>query len=74
MADVSSSEFDYRRDGGEDTEAQNAPKCQLATDVHFDIPEQNHRDGYDCCFQYIGQCGLRSVRPTQGIRDNVQCR
>ena len=39
MANVSARDFDYRRDCREDTEAQDAPKCQLPTEVYFDIPE-----------------------------------
>ena len=53
MVDVSSSDFDYRRDCREDTEAQNPPKCELAPEGYPNIPEQDHWNGYNCCFEYI---------------------
>lgn len=39
MADVSSSDFDYRRDCRENAEAQDPPKCQFSAEVYSDVPE-----------------------------------
>ena len=39
MVDVSSGDFDDRRDCREDAEAQDPPQCQLPTQGYFDVPE-----------------------------------
>ena len=39
MADISSGDFDYRRDCREDTEAQDPPKRQLPAERYLDVPE-----------------------------------